>query len=168
MPLDPLPVMTPDRPELVALAAAFSDVPRPVPLVGRTGSYDYEESDAFDAIENWGEVTPETLFAGYEGLIIMGPETAHFVLPHLIRVICLHRRRNEAADNFLMFVKGLLVGPHRWDLVPRLTSGQRRALLDVLAAMDREFYSPSGSDLAGTVAEVFAAIPWAPDRSGSG
>lgn len=35
----------------------------------------------------------------------MGPETAHFVLPHLIRVICLHRRRNEAADNFLSHVE---------------------------------------------------------------
>ena len=161
MPIDPLPVMTPDRPELTALAAAFAGVPRPVPLVGRKGSYDYEESDAFDAIEDWSNVTTETLFDAYEGLIIMGPETAHYVLPYLIRVICLHRRRNEAADNFLIHIEGWLTGPNRWDLVPRLTSAQRAALLGVLGAMDREFYYPGGSDLAGAVAEGFATIPHA-------
>ncbi len=151
--------MVPDRPELAALAAAFAQVPKPVPLVGRAGSYDHEESDAFDAIEDWAGVTPEILFAAYEGLIIMGPATAHFVLPHLIRVICLHRRRNEAADNFLSHLDSWLTGPNRWDLVPRLTPAQRSTLLDILSAMDREFYHPSGSTFARDVAEVFAAIP---------
>ena len=152
-------MMTPDRPELNALAAAFAEVPKPEPLVGRAGSYDYAESDAFDAIEDWDSITPEILFAAHEGLIIMGPATAHFVLPHLIRVICLHRRRNEAADNFLSDVQGWLTGTSRWDLVPRLNRAQRTALLDILSAMDREFYHPSGSNLAGVVAEVFVAIP---------
>ncbi len=159
MPIDPLPVMTPDRPQLAALAAAFSGVPRPEPLVGRKGSYDHEPSDGFDAIGEWPNVTPGQLFEAGEGLTIMGPETAHFVLPHLIRMICLHRRRNEAADNFLSDVEGWLKGTNRWDLVPRLGPAQRTALLEILSAMDREFYAPSGSTLAGDVAEAFAAIP---------
>lgn len=91
----------------------------------------------------------------------MGPETAHFVPPHPIRVICTHRRRNEAADNFLMQVEGWLTGPDRWDLVPRLDKAQRAALLDVLSAMDREFYHPSGSDLAGAAVKAFATVPQA-------
>lgn len=156
---DQIPVMAPDRPELAALAAAFAGVARPVPLVGRDGSYDDAESDAFDAIVDWAEVTPDDLFAGYEGLIIMKPPTAHYVLPHLIRAICLHRRRIPAADNFLSFLGSWLTGPNRWDLVPRLAEAQRDALLDVLRAMDREFYFPSGSDFSGEVAAVFAAIP---------
>lgn len=59
MPLDPLPVMTPDRPEPAALEAAIAGVSRPVPLVGRKGSCDYDESDAFDAIEDWPNATPQ-------------------------------------------------------------------------------------------------------------
>lgn len=58
MPTEALPVMTPDRPELAALAEAFADVPRPEPLVGRAGSHDFERSDAFDAIRDWDNVTP--------------------------------------------------------------------------------------------------------------
>lgn len=102
---------------------------------------------------------PKIQFDGYEGLIIMGPETAQYVMPYLIGVICLHRWRNEAADNFLMFVKSWLRGDSRRDLVPRLGRSQRAALLAELTATDREFYYPSGSDLAGNVAEAFAEIP---------